>query len=141
MILGRYDARFEGSDIDAAGDTPGYDPSDSGIVGAYVSALHDYLERELKYTSDDTYYPSGPGVNQIWDHTHRVGSQTAGGGVKAEHAGIEQLASAKDALQRARNHLKVLEQHVAEVQQDLRRGIYDDREEADDPPEAGSTDS
>ncbi len=24
-----------------------------------------------------------------------------------------------------------------EVQQDLRRGIYDDREEADDPPEAG----
>lgn len=26
-----------------------------------------------------------------------------------------------------------------EVQQDLRRGIYDDKEEADDPPEAGST--
>jgi hypothetical protein len=25
-----------------------------------------------------------------------------------------------------------------EVQQDLRRGIYDDREEADDPPEAGA---
>ena len=25
-----------------------------------------------------------------------------------------------------------------EVQQDLRRGIYDDKEEADDPPEAGS---
>ncbi len=24
-----------------------------------------------------------------------------------------------------------------EVQQDLRRGIYDDKEEADDPPEAG----
>ena len=28
---------------------------------------------------------------------------------------------------------------AVEVQQDLRRGIYDDREEADDPPEAGST--
>jgi hypothetical protein len=26
---------------------------------------------------------------------------------------------------------------AAEVQQDLRRGIYDDEEEADDPPEAG----
>jgi hypothetical protein len=25
-----------------------------------------------------------------------------------------------------------------EVQQDLRRGIYDDKEEADDPPEAGT---
>lgn len=26
---------------------------------------------------------------------------------------------------------------AAEVQEDLRRGIYDDEEEADDPPEAG----
>jgi carboxypeptidase C (cathepsin A) len=79
-IVGRYDARFEGTDVDAAGETPGYDPSDSGIVGAYVSALHDYLDRELKYTSEETYYPSGPGVNQIWDHTHRLGSQAQAGG-------------------------------------------------------------
>lgn len=28
---------------------------------------------------------------------------------------------------------------AAEVQQDLRRGIYDDEEEPDDPPEAGAT--
>ena len=27
---------------------------------------------------------------------------------------------------------------AVEVQQDLRRGIYDDREEPDDPPEAGT---
>ena len=30
------------------------------------------------------------------------------------------------------------EKRAAEVQQDLRRGIYDDKEEADDPPEAGA---
>ena len=30
------------------------------------------------------------------------------------------------------------EKKAAEVQQDLRRGIYDDKEEADDPPEAGA---
>ena len=29
------------------------------------------------------------------------------------------------------------EKKAAEVQQDLRRGIYDDEEEPDDPPEAG----
>jgi hypothetical protein len=29
------------------------------------------------------------------------------------------------------------EKKAAAVQQDLRRGIYDDKEEADDPPEAG----
>jgi carboxypeptidase C (cathepsin A) len=79
-ILGRYDARFEGTDVDAAGETPGYDPSDAGIVGAYVSALHDYLERELNYTSEDMYLPSGPGVNQMWDHQHRLGSQAPAGG-------------------------------------------------------------
>src|SRR5437764_5984754 len=31
------------------------------------------------------------------------------------------------------------EKKAAEVQQDLRRGIYDDKEEADDPPEAGAS--
>jgi carboxypeptidase C (cathepsin A) len=79
-ILGRYDARFEGTDVDAAGETPGYDPSNSGIEGAFVTALHDYLDRELKYNSDETYLPSGPGINQIWDHTHRLGSAQPVGG-------------------------------------------------------------
>ena len=70
-ILGRYDARFEGTDIDAAGEDPGYDPSGTGITGAFVSAFHDYLDRELKYSSKENYYPRGPGINQAWDHSHR----------------------------------------------------------------------
>ncbi len=37
-ILGRYDARFEGWDPESAGENPGYDPSDTGISGAYVGA-------------------------------------------------------------------------------------------------------
>ena len=73
LILGRYDARFEGTDIDAAGENPGYDPSSTGITGAFVSAFHDYLDRELKYTSKETYYPSGPNVNQTWDHSPPLG--------------------------------------------------------------------
>ena len=70
-IVGRYDARFEGSDIDAAGENPGYDPSSTGITGAFVSAFHDYLDRELKYTTRETYFPRGPNLLQTWDHTHR----------------------------------------------------------------------
>jgi|HubBroStandDraft_1064217.scaffolds.fasta_scaffold00702_9 carboxypeptidase C (cathepsin A) len=70
MILGRYDARFEGTDADAAGENPGYDPSSSGITGAFVSAFHDYLDRELKYTTKETYFPRGLKVNEDWDHTH-----------------------------------------------------------------------
>jgi carboxypeptidase C (cathepsin A) len=78
-ILGRYDARFEGTDVDAAGENPGYDPSNTGIEGAFVTTLHDYLDRELKYTSEAPYLPSGPGINQAWDHTHRLGSQAPQG--------------------------------------------------------------
>ena len=70
MILGRYDARFEGTDADAAGENPGYDPSSTGITGAFVSAFHDYLDRELKYTTKETYFPRGLKINDEWDHTH-----------------------------------------------------------------------
>ncbi|MBS1855669.1 MAG: peptidase S10 [Acidobacteria bacterium] len=76
-ILGRYDARFEGTDIDAAGENPGYDPSGTGVSPAFVATFHDYLAGELKYSSKETYYPHGLNVNQLWDHTHRPPS---GGG-------------------------------------------------------------
>jgi len=69
--LGRYDARFEGWDPDSAGETPGYDPSDTGISGVYVGAFHDYIQKELKYLSQEPYYLSGPGLNQNWDFKHR----------------------------------------------------------------------
>ena len=73
--LGRYDARFEGWDPDAAGEQPGYDPSDTGITGAYVAAFHDYLQHDLKYTSEEPYYLSGPGVSEAWDWKHKAAGQ------------------------------------------------------------------
>lgn len=74
-IVGRYDARFAGTDIDAAGEMPGYDPSDTGIEGAFISAFHDYLARELKYDTQDTYKVSADTI-QTWNWKHRA----AGGG-------------------------------------------------------------
>src|SRR6185437_16043720 len=58
--LGRYDARFQCEDTDAAGENPSYDPSDTGISGAFVGAFHDYLQTELKYMSSEPYYLQGP---------------------------------------------------------------------------------
>jgi len=84
IILGRYDARFEGTDADAAGENPGYDPSSSGITGAFVSAFDDYLDRELKYTTKETYFPRGPKVNEDWDHAHHPPG--TGGGPGAQGA-------------------------------------------------------
>ena len=107
-ILGRYDARFEGADPDAAGETPGYDPSETGIEGAFVTALHEYLDRDLKYTSNETYLPTGPGINQAWDHTHRIGSpepRAGGGGQGMRDAYV--AGDLADAI-RKNPHLRVL---------------------------------
>jgi carboxypeptidase C (cathepsin A) len=70
-ILGRYDARFEGTDADNAGENPSYDPSDTGIAGAYIATLHDYLQRELKYESTDEYRQSAGNIGE-WDWHHRA---------------------------------------------------------------------
>ena len=66
MTLGRYDMRFEGEDVDAAGENPSYDPSDTGITGAFV-ARHSttILKRELKYQSTDTYRPTAYGIGPV----------------------------------------------------------------------------
>jgi carboxypeptidase C (cathepsin A) len=69
-VLGRYDARFEGTEYDNAGETPDYDPSDTGITGAYISSLHDYLTRELKFETTDEYRPSAGTIGE-WDWHHR----------------------------------------------------------------------
>jgi carboxypeptidase C (cathepsin A) len=73
--LGRYDMRFEGVDTDAAGESPSYDASDTGITGAFVGELHDYLERELKYDTTDEYRPSAESIGP-WDWKHKP---TSGG--------------------------------------------------------------
>ena len=77
-ILGRYDARFEGPDAEEAGDVPGYDPSDTGITGAFVAAFQDYLQNDLKYTSKESYQLQGPGLIQNWDWKHRAAGMSFG---------------------------------------------------------------
>jgi carboxypeptidase C (cathepsin A) len=104
--LGRYDMRFEGVDLDAAGEAPSYDASDTGISGAFVASLHDYLERELKYDSTDAYRPSANSIGQ-WDWKHKP---TSGGpgmfGPGAEQAQPYVAADLASAI-RKNPHLRV----------------------------------
>lgn len=105
MTLGRYDMRFEGEDLDAAGENPGYDASDTGITGAFVAAIHNYLETELKYDSTDEYRPSAGSIGQ-WDWKHRPtsgGGFGGGGGEQSQPYVAADLASAM----RKNPHLKV----------------------------------
>lgn len=70
--LGRFDARFEGIDADAAGESPEFDPSSTAISGAFISTLNDYLARELKYTSDVAYKTSAGSAIGDWDWRHAI---------------------------------------------------------------------
>jgi carboxypeptidase C (cathepsin A) len=71
--IGRLDSRFVGTDIDAAGDQPAYDVTDTSMSGPYVAALNKYLFGTLGYKTKLTYRPTfyqeiGGGH---WDQKHR----------------------------------------------------------------------
>ena len=53
--VGRYDGRLEGSDSDAAGETPEYDPSYSSVQGPFTAAFNQYVRSELKFDEDIPY--------------------------------------------------------------------------------------
>lgn len=104
-ILGRYDTRFTGINPDNVGENADYDPSDTGINGAYVAALHDWLETGLGYTSDLNYWPSGPNINQSWDWRHRPPSGGFGGGGRREN--VANTAADMGAAMRENPHLMI----------------------------------
>jgi carboxypeptidase C (cathepsin A) len=73
---GRYDSRFEGIDADAAGEQASYDPSDTGIQGAFAASFNDYLINELNYHTNLTYRPTYYAIGRAWDFKHKApGSQ------------------------------------------------------------------
>ena len=72
LTLGRYDSRFTGTDPDAAGETPDYDASDTGISGAFVSAFHDYIDKQLNYHTDLDYRPTYGEISKNWDWKHKA---------------------------------------------------------------------
>ncbi|WP_380872747.1 peptidase S10 [Sphingomonas sp. DBB INV C78] len=71
--VGRFDSRYVGTDDDAAGETPEYDASSTGITGAYISSFQDYLTRELGYETELTYRRSArEGGEFKWDWSHKA---------------------------------------------------------------------
>jgi carboxypeptidase C (cathepsin A) len=68
LILGRYDARLTGSDLDAISDSPDYDPSFTSVLGPFTATLNDYVRRELKFESD-LPYEILTGKVQPWDYS------------------------------------------------------------------------
>ena len=55
VTVGRLDSRFQGVDLDAAGERSEFDPSYAAIQGPYTGALLSYLRSELNYENDLPY--------------------------------------------------------------------------------------
>lgn len=67
LIVGRYDARMTGPNLDATADTPDYDPSFTSVLGPFTATLNDYIRRDLKFESD-LPYEILTGKVQPWDY-------------------------------------------------------------------------
>lgn len=104
LSVGRYDARYTGVDVDAAGDEPDFDASDTAISGAFVATLTDYLTRDLGYATDMPYRQSARDVKGFkWDWTHHP----AGEG-EAYLPALPDTAIDLSAAMRTNPYLKVL---------------------------------
>jgi carboxypeptidase C (cathepsin A) len=55
LTVGRLDSRYLGVDIDAAGESPEYDPAMSDWNGPFSDAVNRYLREELNYNPDLEY--------------------------------------------------------------------------------------
>ena len=72
-IIGRIDSRFVGTEADAAGEAPSYDPQASAISGAFVGAFNDYMFRDLGYKTPLTFRPNNyAGIGNDWNFQHNA---------------------------------------------------------------------
>ena len=66
LTIGRLDGRLTGPSPLTAGETAEFDPSSTLIRPPFQAAYFNYLQTELKYNTDMTYYVSG-GIAP-WDY-------------------------------------------------------------------------
>jgi carboxypeptidase C (cathepsin A) len=69
--VGRFDARFEGSDYDDASERPDYDASVTSVASAFDAALHQHLAQDLHFTPTDRYRIFNDEAGRQWDMKHR----------------------------------------------------------------------
>lgn len=53
--IGRFDSRIKGVDADTASDRPETDPSYSAVLGAFTSAMQQYVRKDLRFDTDLKY--------------------------------------------------------------------------------------
>ncbi|HXQ64662.1 MAG TPA: hypothetical protein VN787_07395 [Steroidobacteraceae bacterium] len=72
QTAGRLDTRFAGPTIDPLGKEADYDPQSAAISSAYVSALNDYVRRELKFGDGKAFKQNNyASVQPAWNFLHQ----------------------------------------------------------------------
>jgi carboxypeptidase C (cathepsin A) len=75
LVMGRFDTRMTGLDVNGAGENPTYDPSFAARNGAYIGAFMDYRTRALRVDPSIPYQRTADGlVSFEWTHAPREGS-------------------------------------------------------------------
>ena len=69
VTTGRLDSRFSGPSIDPLSERADYDPQSAALGSAYVSALNNYVRKDLHYGMGMHYKPEAD-VFEKWDFQH-----------------------------------------------------------------------
>ena len=67
-LLGRYDARYIGIDLNPTTDRGGEDPSYTQVQPVFTMTVNDYLSTELGYKTAARYYILGEGIGGPWKY-------------------------------------------------------------------------
>jgi carboxypeptidase C (cathepsin A) len=78
MTTGRLDTRFSGPEIDPLAQRADYDPQATALSSAYVSALNEYVRKDLHYGDGKAFKPSIP-TFRTWNFQHQQPGQTQPG--------------------------------------------------------------
>jgi carboxypeptidase C (cathepsin A) len=110
ITTGRLDTRFSGPTLDPLSKDAQYDPMSASVASAYVAAFNDYVRRDLKYGSDQTYSLYANFKGHAWNQGHHA----PGGPPAAYSRGVNVIADLATAI-KLNPRLKVL----------LNAGYYD----------------
>jgi carboxypeptidase C (cathepsin A) len=80
LTIGRFDARYVGETYDLLTQYSEFDPSFSGILGAFTAAFNSYVRNDLKFGDDKTYkvLPMEPYMAWDWKQNSGQGSYFPG---------------------------------------------------------------
>jgi carboxypeptidase C (cathepsin A) len=73
--IGRFDARYVGTENSMEMPAPSFDPSLAGVRAPYTSTFNHYIRSELGYKTDVPYYVLGEGIGP-WDWQLKMGYPT-----------------------------------------------------------------